>query len=201
MTKHNLYKSQCFHVAMMQRGDRHAALELSIGTVVIVVLGVTMLIMGLVVTRNIMCGAVGMTDDINSKVRAELNKLFAENEGEVTCIGAGDAVKMAPGKENNIYCAVKAPQQAQYAFTATRYDLQGVSADKLRQWLTTSSSEFPIAPNDRDAKKVLRIKVPENAPEGNLHLDIQVKKEAQLISTQNLDFEISRIGFIRSAAC
>lgn len=186
---------------MMRRGDRRAVLELSIGTVVILVLGVTLLIMGLVVTRNIMCGALGLTGDINAKVRAELNKLFAENEGEVTCIGAGDAVKIIPGKENNIYCSVKASQQAQYKFTATRYDLQGVSADKLKQWLSTSSWEGPIAPNDRDAKKVARIKVPENAPEGNLHLDMQVQKDNQLISTQNLDFEISRIGFVRSATC
>lgn len=188
----------------MRRIGNRAALELSIGTVVILVLGVTMLIMGMVVTRSIMCGALSLTGEVNSKVKSQLNTLFDSTEGEVVCIGAGgEAVKFVPGKENIVHCAVKASEKADYEIKVTDYSssVQGLSKDTLQKWITTSSWKGTVAPGDTTPKKAARLKLPDNAPEGTIRIQLQIMRDGELISTQDLDFEVSRLGFIRSAAC
>ena len=58
--------------------NKKAALELSIGTVVVLVIGMAMLILGLVLVRTIFTGAKYNVDQINKNVEAEINKLFDE---------------------------------------------------------------------------------------------------------------------------
>jgi hypothetical protein len=68
---------------------KRGAMELSMSTVVIVVLALTMLIMGFILIRSIMCGAIGLTGDINNKVSDQINSLFGSQGGEIVCIGEG----------------------------------------------------------------------------------------------------------------
>ena len=58
--------------------NKKAAIELSIGTVVIIVLAMTMLIMGVVLVRNIFSGATSSVDTLNDKVKGEITSLFSE---------------------------------------------------------------------------------------------------------------------------
>src|SRR3989338_5454326 len=94
--------------------QKKGALELSISTIVILVIAVTTLIMVMVLTRNIMCSALGLTGDVNSKVKSELNTIFESSEDEVSCIGAGAAISVVPGEDHNIICVVKAASTAKY---------------------------------------------------------------------------------------
>lgn len=64
---------------MKQKG----AMELTIGTMVILVLGVVMLILGIVLVTNIMGGATNSVDDINNKVRGEIAALFSDEHSDV----------------------------------------------------------------------------------------------------------------------
>lgn len=184
--------------------SRRAALELSIGTVVILVLGVTMLIMGMVVTRSIMCGALGLTGEVNGKVRGELDKLFDSTEGEVACLGSGDAVKMVPGETNIIHCSIRAPEKATYKIeiASVGSTSSSITKETVQKWVATKGAWVgEVAPGDFDSKKPARLVIPNNAPEGNIQLQLKVQRNNELISTQDLDFEISRVGFVRSAAC
>lgn len=185
------------------RGNK-AALELSVGTVVILVLGITMLIMGMVVTRSIMCGALGLTKEVNGRVRAELDKLFESTGGEVACLGSGDTVKMAPGETNIVHCSIKAPEKANYKIEVANVGstASALSKETVQKWVATKTAwEGQVAPGDFDSKKPVRLNIPNNAPEGNIQLQLKVYRNNELISTPDLDFEVSRIGFVRSAIC
>ena len=59
---------------------KKAAMELSIGTIVVLVLAMSMLILGLVLVRSIFTGAKYNVDTINDKVQGEIEKLFIEDE-------------------------------------------------------------------------------------------------------------------------
>jgi len=59
--------------------NRKGAIELSMTTVVVIVLSMTMLILGLVLIRNIFQGATYNVQQINDKVREQINSLFLEN--------------------------------------------------------------------------------------------------------------------------
>lgn len=188
---------------MAKRGDKKAAIELSIGTIIIIVLGVTMLILGMVLIRNIMCSAIGMTTETNTKMITELNKYFGGDEEEVACIGEVDAIKMLPGQDNIVHCMVKAPLEARYDFTLVDYgtDITGLTKDKMSLWIKTASFGEKISPGDKSAKKVFRLLIPDNAPEGRIWLKVEIKKNGELFRTKTLDFDISRVGFIKSAMC
>ncbi|MEK6928686.1 MAG: hypothetical protein AABW65_01875 [Nanoarchaeota archaeon] len=189
---------------MQKRVNKKGAIEFSITTIVVVVLGISMLIMGMVLVRNVMCGALSLTGEVNTKVEAELNKHFSSTESEVICIGAGsDPIKIAPGRENIIYCNIKAKENAQYSITVKDYEsrISSLSKTELKKWMTTESWSGNIASGDEIPKKAVRLKIPENAPEGPIGIKLEIKRGGSLISTQDLDFQISRVGFVKTAIC
>lgn len=79
--------------------NKKGAIELSIGTVVIIVLAMSMLILGLVLIRKIFTGATESVDTLNEKVKGEIANLFTE-EGSKVAIRLG-ADKTATVKQGN----------------------------------------------------------------------------------------------------
>lgn len=82
--------------------NKKAAIELSIGTIVIIVIAMTMLIMGIVLVRNIFGGATTSVDSLNDKVRSEIASLFTEEGEKIVIYGAGAdrTIKIKRGTES-----------------------------------------------------------------------------------------------------
>ena len=76
---------------------KRGAIELSIGTVVIIVLAMTMLILGLVLVRTIFSGATTSVDNINSQVQNEINKIFGEDK-KLVIYPSTDFIMVRQGK-------------------------------------------------------------------------------------------------------
>ena len=189
---------------MKMMKNKKAAIELSVSTSIIIVLGVSMLILGMVLIRSILCSAIGLTGNINGAVNSEINKYFGDSGGEVACIGAsGDPIKMATGQENIVYCGIRAPAQADYqvSVTSVRSGISSLTNDQLQKWIVQSQYSGTVAPGDSIPKKVVRIDIPSNAPEGAITIQVQVTKDGTLLSTQDLDFTISRVGTVQGAIC
>jgi hypothetical protein len=192
------------------KGNNSGALELSVSTIVVVVLSVTLLIMGMVLVRNIMCSAIGLTGDINDKVQGQIEALFGAQSGEVACIGAGsEAVQVIPGKVNTIYCGINAPRRAEYKVELVEVSAvpAGISATQVKdKWFVTSSSSAMVSPGDKTPQKFIRLNVPEDAPEGRLILKVALSKREdsgafQPVKTEALDFDIKREGLVRATVC
>lgn len=80
--------------------NKKAAIELSIGTVVIIVLAMTMLILGLVLVRNIFKGATDSVDTLNDKVKTEITNIFAEGGSKIAIrLGADKIAKVESGTD------------------------------------------------------------------------------------------------------
>lgn len=186
----------------MMRQNRKGAIELSMTTIIILVLGVSMLVLGIVLIRSIMCGAVGLTSDVNSKVKGEISKLFDATEGEVSCVGAGsEPVKMTVGRENIVFCSIRAPAKGNYVITLKSYEARVTKTADLKKWILDDSWTGTVAPGDETPKKAVRIQIPTNAPEDNIRMQLEVTRDGELISTQDLDFETTRLGFFRASVC
>ncbi len=181
---------------------KKAALELSIGTIVVIVIAVTLLSLGMVFVRKIMCSAIGLTGDINDKVTAEIDRLFGSTGGEVQCIGsAGEPIKMEPGKMNIVYCGIKAKREAKYSIILEDWGGTGLTKSELRRWIIQDEWSGTVAPGDETPKKIIRVSIPDDAPEENIWFTIKIKREGSTISTQTLDFKISRSGLLQRAMC
>ncbi len=81
--------------------NKKAAIELSIGTVVIIVLAMSMLILGLVLVQKIFFGATDSVDTLNDKVKAEITNLFTKEDSKIGIkLGADKTAKIKQGSTN-----------------------------------------------------------------------------------------------------
>lgn len=82
--------------------DKKAAFELSMSTVVIIVLAMTLLVLGLTLIRKIIKMGTGVIDITDAGVRAKLNKILGEEGRDIT-VGLPDktAVGRPGGKPFN----------------------------------------------------------------------------------------------------
>ena len=78
--------------------NKRGALELSIGTIVIIVIGMSMLILGLVLVRTIFTGSTESINILNEKVQNEISSLFADEGADIVVkLGEGQTAKIKPG--------------------------------------------------------------------------------------------------------
>lgn len=184
---------------------KKAAIELSVGTIVIIVIGVSMLILGMVLVRSIMCKTIGLTEIVNGKVEEQLNTYFGDAQAEVACIGeGGQAVKLIAGKTNYVFCTFRVPETAKYTITLKTQEslIDSLKDDTLKNWIKASTWSGNVAPGDKSIQKPIVIQIPSNAPEGPIRIQLEVKKNAdEIVADKTLDFEISRVGVVRNTVC
>jgi len=80
--------------------QKKAAVELTMGTMVTVVLAISALILGIVLVQKIFTGATDSVDTVNEKVMGEINNLFAdENSNVLVKLGGDKKAKIRVGTE------------------------------------------------------------------------------------------------------
>ncbi|MEN9626425.1 MAG: hypothetical protein RL557_753 [archaeon] len=124
---------------------KHAALELSIGTIVILVLAMSMLILGLVLVRTIFTGAKYNVETMNKKVEAEINKLFVEDQraviylpNRIAEVKQGDEFGLGFGIQNSVKTQ-KFKWQVEVADDNIRKKC-GITDRQAEEWITTGGS-------------------------------------------------------------
>lgn len=88
--------------------SKKAAFELSVTTIIIIVLAVTFLILGLALLRNIFGGATQSIDDINSALGKEVQKIFADDTKTIIVYLNDKTAKIKAGTLNfNFWISAK----------------------------------------------------------------------------------------------
>tara|TARA_Y100000310_G_C20309715_1_gene635665 strand:+ start:110 stop:706 length:597 start_codon:yes stop_codon:yes gene_type:complete len=83
--------------------NKSGALELSIGTIVIIVIGMSMLILGLVLVKTIFTGSTDSINILNEGVQAEIVSLFAaEGSDVVVKLGSDRTLTVKKGEWSNV---------------------------------------------------------------------------------------------------
>jgi len=81
--------------------SKRAAMEMSVGTIVTIVLLMTVLILGLILVRTIFRGAVENINGIDQAVKGEINKLFAEdNSRKIVVYPPTRLIKIQKGEQD-----------------------------------------------------------------------------------------------------
>jgi len=151
------------------RGDKKAALEMSVGTIVIIVLSMTMLILGLVLVRSIFAGATYNVKVMDEKVRGEINKLFVENKRMVVYL-SDSKIDAKQGDDLGVAWAVKNLGQAgtlSYSVTAQEISTQcsGLTQAQAMNWIVLGKAESNINfPQGDSVYRIVRMNIPETAP-------------------------------------
>lgn len=87
--------------------NKKGAIELSMTTVVVIVLAMTMLILGLTLVKNIFTGATYNVDRINQAVKDQIDGLFQNPDQKVTVNLPGQIATMKQGEEYGVTFGIR----------------------------------------------------------------------------------------------
>jgi len=135
--------------------QKKGAIELSMTTVVVIVLAMTMLILGIVLVQQIFKGATYNVDTINEKVRGEINKLFTEEAQRIVVYLPSEGAKVRQGQTYGVAFAVKNVEQEQktfsYSVSVAEKGNCPANSDPLKWILTGKTGSFTLQSGDNRA--------------------------------------------------
>lgn len=186
--------------------------EMSINTIVILVIAVTMLILGIVLVKTIMCGAMNLAATTNEGAQAQINKLFSTEGGsEVSCMGTSNPIDIIPGRYNYLGCGFNAKSGKLYNYNYTLISAQtkesktDIKADVLKSWIVDKSSltgSTEIQAGQTGYGQFIIIP-PEDADEAVLIFNYRITDKAGNIigSTGKMTANVRRVGFVQNSIC
>ncbi len=153
--------------------NKKAAVELSIGTIVIIVLAMSMLILGLVLIRNIFRGATDNVDEINEKVKEEIKNLFVDEDERAVLKLTESTAKVEQGSEFGVAFGIRntergavGSQNFQYTTLLDDPNIRtncGVTKEIAEKWIKFGQGSVAVRPGEVDAERI-KIIIPEDSP-------------------------------------
>ncbi len=153
--------------------NKKAAVELSIGTIVIIVLAMSMLILGLVLIRGIFRGATDNVEEINDKVKEEIKNLFVNDDERAVLKLTDSTAKVKQGSEFGVAFGIRNTERGAVGSQLFRYDTIlddpninancGVPKETAEQWIKFGSGSLSVRPGDVDAERI-KVVLPEDTP-------------------------------------
>lgn len=156
---------------MIRLKNKKAAMEMSVGTIVTIVLLVSVLILGIVLVRNIFTSAKGAVDLTDQQLRNEINKLFSE-EDKLIIYPQTKIVEIKQDEIDGIGIGIKNLEKGAAGADTFSYEVVasdvgdcGVSKEEAEGWIVTGKSDedIPIASGDLVTDKIL-FRIPLGAP-------------------------------------
>jgi uncharacterized membrane protein (Fun14 family) len=154
--------------------NKKAAFEMSVGTIVTIVLSVTLLVLGIFFVQQIFSSAKGVVDLTDQQLRNEINKLFSE-EDKISIYPSTRLIEIKQGSTDgvgmgirNLERGVSSSDTFSYEVTVSDADLEskcGINEGEVESWMVTGRAEndIPISSGDFSTQKVL-FEIPVGAP-------------------------------------
>ncbi|MEK6758004.1 MAG: hypothetical protein AABX88_02645 [Nanoarchaeota archaeon] len=163
----------------MNLRNKKAAMEMSVGTIVTIVLLMTVLILGLFLVRNIFSGATESVDSVNAQVKSEIDNLFSTQEDEIiVSLGQQHTANVKRGTENFGFVFGFHPDDPTELLSGDcTYDIEVVDAGQyctevadlsqteIEDWFISGTSGVEFDKFSDDAGYALvSLTIPENIP-------------------------------------
>lgn len=183
--------------------QKKAAMELSIGTIVVIVLAVMALVLGIFLTQKIFSSAKGAIDLTDQQLRNELSKLFTE-ESKTTIYPGTRYIEIKQDSTDGVGFAIRnllsggGTTEFSYSVVASDSDLEtkcGIDKEVAESWIVTgkSESDIPIASGDFSVQKIL-FEIPVGSPlctmRFRINVDSLVDNEMVAYDTDFFDLKI-----------
>ncbi len=179
--------------------SKKGAIELSMTTVVVIVLAMTMLILGLVLIRNIFTGATYNVQSINEKVRGEINKLFEEDNQAKSVVFLPELkTEVQQGREVGVAFSIRNldPTTGTFAYAAKVSSTNCPQGVNPVNWLQPSTGTVTLASGESsNPYHIIRVRPPQTTPLCTARIDLEIRKDGQFYHQNYFDVEINPRGF------
>lgn len=178
--------------------NKHAAMEMSVGTIVTIVLLMTVLILGLIMVRSIFGSSTDAIEGIDQAVKGEIDKLFSEdNSRKVVVYPTSREIKIDKGEISKGFgFSIRNIQDISDTFTyevsATQVSCQALSKEKADTFISLGKSgEVSLPPGSFDQNGVfVRFKIPEEAPPCQVRYTIKVTSSDGQLYAPSVDVDL-----------
>jgi hypothetical protein len=177
------------------KNSKKAAMEMSVGTMVTIVLLMIVLVLGIFFIQKIFRSADNALTTIDSQTQAQLQRLFADDEqkkialypidGSVE-IKRGDTPKGLAFNVRNI-----GKESAEFSYITTVSDASRCGSTfgetDATNMLLAGSGSFPLGPDaSLDLGRVIKFEVPQSAPICTITYDLRVNKGTETYTSAQL---------------
>ncbi len=183
--------------------SKKAALEMSIGTIVIIVLAMTLLILGMVLIRKVMCSGIVITDQIERGLENEIKGLFSVDDYGIKCLGEeGEEAKLGDGGRRQVFCVIKTDESKEYSLRVESVEsLGGVSTGNVKNWIKDEDWNGKVSSGEKTVT-VLLLDVPKNVDATTLKIKVkETDVEANTENTHILYIDVVHVGRFTTAVC
>jgi len=180
---------------------KHGAMEMSMGTIVTIVLLMSVLVLGLVLVNTIFKSAKGAIDLTDQQLRSEISKIFSE-ESKIAIYPGTKLVEIKQESTDGVGVGIKNLLQGQAGTKTFSYEAVvsdpdlgrkcgGVSEETVTNWISTGRSEqnIPLASGDFSSQKIL-LEIPVGAPLCTIRFRVNVNTEDGAYATDFFDIKI-----------
>lgn len=176
---------------------------MSVGTIVTIVLLMTVLILGLVLVRTIFSGAIENIDNIDLAIKGEINKLFSEDDSrKIVLYPSTRLITIKKGNKDYLGFAfsIRNLETTAGEFTYNVFvndpDIRkkcNINVQEAESWIQAGKSgRVNIAPGSLMLDpEFVRFLIPDSAPPCLIRYGINVEKDNQQYgNTINMDLKI-----------
>ena len=184
----------------MQRLENKKGFEMSINTIVVLVIGVTMLILGLVLVKSIMGGATQNVDAINEKMKGEIDKLFSDETQKSALYLSKGIASIKQGETYGVAFAIKNVNSKDSTFsynttvTTPTSDLQSkcdMTSTEALDLISQGKSDTDIELGSGEAYyTIIRFQPDLGTPLCLIRYRVEIKEGIRAYSTFNFDIQI-----------
>jgi hypothetical protein len=183
--------------------SRRAAMEMSMGTIVTIVLLMTVLVLGMLFTQNIMCSGIVLTDQITGDMENQIKDLFGSNKEGVMCMGENNQeVEIADGGRRSVGCIIKTDTETNYRLTVESVEsISGVETSVVDRWIIDQDWEGVVRAGDK-AVSVLTLNIPTQTSATTLKIIInEVNMDTGSEETHVSYVDVRHLGGVGAAIC
>lgn len=183
--------------------NKRAAIEMTTGTIIVIVLSVLMLVFGSIFVQNIMCSGIVMADKISESTLNEITSLFGSRDFGVKCMGeGGQDATLGSGGNRPVVCVFNVDTQSEYKLTVDEIEsLSGASDSTVEKWIVDKDWSGTVSPGNVD-HVVLMLDIPREVSVTQLKLTITEENIGSgAKSTHTSYINIEPVGAFSAAIC
>ena len=148
-----------------------SAMEMSVGTIVTIVLLMSVLVLGIFLVQKIFKTGTSAIDVVDSQIQAEVNKLFAEEGKNFVIYPSSQQITLKKGDDPKGFAfSVKNPftETREFSYDVEAQDVTGcgsLTTTQANSWLRPAKGDLTIGAGSSPtlAEKVLFV-IPQTAP-------------------------------------
>lgn len=185
----------------MKMKNKKAAMEMSVGTIVTIVLLMSVLVLGIFLVQKVFSSGTNAVDQINQQVENEITKLFSEEGVTLAIFPNSRQIGIKQGESKGFAFSVFNKENEEYSYSWTVEALDsfdfpgrcgsGMTKEKADNFLIVPSGSFDLSgSNQMEIPELVLFDIPETAPLCTIPYRLEIRRGGDAFQGTTVFIEI-----------